>query len=70
MIRKMIDDNEIIKMAKSIAKVNKISDYFSVGGVGCALVTNRGSVFTGSCFGAPSGIGFCAEQTAIAAMLY
>ena len=39
------------------------------GDVGCALVTDRGTVYKGVCIDTGSGTGFCAEASAIAAMV-
>ncbi len=38
-------------------------------GVACALKTDKGNIFTGVCIDVPCGIGFCAEHSAIAAMI-
>lgn len=37
--------------------------------VGCALMTDKGNIYTGICIVANCGIGFCAEHAAIAEML-
>ena len=37
--------------------------------VGCALMTDKGNIYTGICIVADCGIGFCAEHAAIADML-
>jgi cytidine deaminase len=37
--------------------------------VGCALATDAGNVFVGVCIDTGSGTGFCAEHSAIAAMV-
>jgi len=42
---------------------------WSAGGVGAALRTAKGDVFTGVCIDLGSGLGFCAEVSAIAEML-
>ena len=42
---------------------------FSAGGVGAALLTDKGSIYTGICIDVACGIGFCAEHSAIAEML-
>ena len=39
------------------------------GDVGCALVTRAGNVYLGVCIDTGSGTGFCAEHSAIAAMV-
>lgn len=39
------------------------------GDVGCALVTADGNLYRGVCIDTASGTGFCAEHSAIAAMV-
>jgi cytidine deaminase len=41
----------------------------AAGSVAAALVTEAGNVYTGICLDLASGIGFCAEHAAVAAML-
>jgi cytidine deaminase len=41
----------------------------SAGGVGAALLTARGNVYSGICLDYACGLGFCAEHAAIAEML-
>jgi cytidine deaminase len=64
-----IASEDLIRMAKSVAKVHESSNDVSIGDVGCALVTDRGNVFLGSSIHANCGIGFCAEHSAIASMV-
>ena len=40
-----------------------------MGDVGCALLTNSGSIYIGVCIETFGGMGFCAEQNAIGAMI-
>lgn len=40
-----------------------------LGDVGCALTTRAGNVYLGVCIDTGSGTGFCAEHSAIAAMV-
>lgn len=40
-----------------------------MGDVAAALVTDRGNVYLGVCMDPGSGLGFCAERTAIAQMI-
>jgi hypothetical protein len=56
--------DELIEKAASLIKTKKIGS-FTVGDVGCALITDRGNVYTGVCVDTSSGMGFCAEHTAI-----
>ncbi len=44
-------------------------DGFAAGGVGAAILTADGNVYTGICIDVACGIGFCAEHAAIAEML-
>ncbi len=64
-----ITNEELIKQARSVVKPRKISHGFVVGDVGCALVTDKGNIYLGACMDTSSGLGFCAEQSAIAAMI-
>lgn len=64
-----IGNDELIRKAKSVLKRRKIKHGFTVGDVGCALVTDKGNVYLGVCIDAASGMGFCAEHSAIAAMI-
>jgi cytidine deaminase len=63
-----ISYNELIKKARSVMNQQRFGQC-DVGGVGCALVTEKGNVHLGICIEVTSGIGFCAEHAAIAAML-
>jgi cytidine deaminase len=61
--------NEVlIAKAASVVNAKKIGDYL-VGDVGSALVTDKGNIYLGVCMDVSSGIGFCAEHSAIAAMI-
>jgi cytidine deaminase len=42
---------------------------FTAGGVASALMSNIGNIYTGVCVDLACGLGFCAEQAAIADML-
>jgi cytidine deaminase len=64
-----ITDQELIEKAKSVIRPRKISGDFLVGDVGCALLTDQGNVYLGVCIDTGSGMGFCAEHSAIAAMV-
>ncbi len=61
-------DQTLIERAAAVISARRIGDYL-VGDVGCALVTDTGRVYTGVCMDVSCGIGFCAEHSAIAAML-
>ena len=40
-----------------------------MGGVACALITDKNTIFKGVCIDTISGMGFCAEHTAISQMI-
>jgi len=65
----LISDEELIEKAKSVLKPRKIKHGFTVGDVGCALITDKGNVYLGVCIDTAGGMGFCAEHSAIAAMV-
>ena len=65
----LMSNEELIEKAKSLLKPRKIKHGFTVGDVGCALLTNKGNVHLGVCIDTASGMGFCAEHSAIAAMV-
>jgi cytidine deaminase len=64
-----ISNEELIEKAKSVLKPRKIKHGFTVGDVGCALITDKGNVYLGVSIDTCCGIGFCAEHSAIAAMV-
>ena len=59
---------ELIKRAAAVVNARKIGDRL-IGDVGCALITDQGNVYVGVCLDTASGTGFCAEASAIAAMV-
>jgi cytidine deaminase len=59
----------LFSKAQGIAKDRKLNKFGSCGGVGSALLTKKGNIYTGICIDVPCGIGFCAEHAAIAEML-
>ncbi len=59
----------LYEKAYNVSKSRKLSKLASCGGVGSALITDSGNVYTGLCIDASCGIGFCAEHSAIAEML-
>ncbi len=64
-----ISNDELTRKAKSVLKPRKIKQGFTVGGVGCALVTDKGNIYLGARIDVASGMEFCAEHSAIAAMV-
>jgi cytidine deaminase len=66
----MIDtsNDDLIDSAQAVLNPHHTGDRL-FGNVGAALVTDRGSRFVGVCIDTGSGTGFCAEHSAIAAMV-
>lgn len=66
----MTDFSNAEMIARAAAVVNRrpIGD-FSVGDVGCALLSESGQIYLGVCIDTGSGMGFCAEHSAVAAMV-
>lgn len=60
---------EIYEAAQKVISFRKLSRAADCGGVGSALITKSGNIFTGICLDCSSGIGFCAEHAAVAEML-
>jgi cytidine deaminase len=59
----------ITKAKKYVGEFTLTSDWMSAGSAAAALVTASGNLYTGICIDVSSGIGFCAEHSAIAEML-
>lgn len=55
--------------AKSVVNPRKLTDYADAGGVGAAILTADGNIYTGVCIDITCSIGFCAEHAAAAAMV-
>jgi cytidine deaminase len=65
----LISNETLIERAKSVPKPRTIKHEFIIGDVGCALVTEKGNVYLGVSIDTCCGMGFCAEHSAIAAMV-
>lgn len=65
---KDISNVGLINLAKEVLNPKHIGDSY-VGQVGSALITDKGTVFRGVCLDTGSGLGFCAERTAISQMI-
>jgi cytidine deaminase len=61
-------DEEPINNAASVINPKMVGDRL-FGDVGCALLTRSGNLYLGVCIDTASGTGFCAEHSAIAAMV-
>lgn len=64
-----ITDAELIARARSVIHPRKVQNGFMLGEVGCALLAEDGNLYLGVCIDTASGMGFCAEHSAIAAMV-
>ncbi len=60
---------QLLERAKEVAIPRKLDEYTDVGVVGAAILTDNGNVYVGCNIDAPCGMGFCAEHSAIAAMI-
>ena len=63
-----IPNDELIARAEAVVNPRSVGGRL-FGDVGAALVTDRGNVYAGVCIDTGSGTGFCAEHSAIAAMV-
>ena len=64
-----LSDQELINKAKSIIKPNKMKHGFIASDCGCALISESGNLYLGVSIDTCSGMGFCAEHSAIASMI-
>lgn len=55
--------------AKGVLNPRRLSKHAEVGGVGAALLTAAGNIYTGVCIDTACSMGFCAEHAAAAAMI-
>lgn len=61
---KLIQDGQIenlYDMAKSVAIPKVINEQMSSGGVGAAILTKQGNIYTGVCIDTDCSLGMCAE---------
>lgn len=66
---KELSNQEMIEKAKTVLKPRELFLGNRAGDVACALLSTSGNLYLGVCIDMGSGIGFCAEHSAIAAML-
>lgn len=60
---------ELYEKAKSVLNPRRLSDYAEAGGVGAAMLSEQGNVYTGVCIDTACSMGFCAEHAAAASMI-
>jgi len=63
-----ITNDALIEKAKSVIQPKQVGDH-RIGDVGCALLTETNHIYLGVCIDTSSSLGFCAEHSAIAAMI-
>jgi cytidine deaminase len=61
--------DELYARARAVVNPWKLSEDAESGGVGAALLTEAGNVYTGVCIDTACSMGFCAEHAAAAAMI-
>ncbi|MBV7332695.1 cytidine deaminase [Chloroflexi bacterium TSY] len=61
--------DELYSAAKSVINPRKLSEYAEAGGVGAAILTESGRIYTGVCIDTACSMGFCAEHAAAATMI-
>lgn len=66
---KQLENDELIRQAQSVLGLRNLTNNSTAGSVASALQTKGGSLYLGVCIDVMSGIGFCAEHSAIAAMI-
>ena len=60
---------QLIEAARAVCGEFPLYHELSAGGVGAAILTASGHIYTGICIDLSCGLGFCAEVAAIAEML-
>jgi cytidine deaminase len=63
-----VTNDDLVSRAAAVVNPRHIGGRL-IGDVGAALITDRGNVYVGVCIDTGSGTGFCAEHSAIAAMV-
>jgi cytidine deaminase len=61
--------DELYRIAKGVVNPRRLSDEADAGGVGAALLSESGHVYTGVCIDTACSMGFCAEHAAAGAMI-
>jgi len=60
---------DLYQHAKRVLNPRRLSEEAEAGGVGAALLTDGGNIYTGVCIDTACSMGFCAEHAAAAAMV-
>ncbi len=61
--------DELYNKAKSVINPRTVSPFIDAGGVGAAILTDKGNVYVGVCIDTACTLGMCAERNAIANMI-
>ncbi|WP_438761523.1 cytidine deaminase family protein [Enterococcus sp. AZ194] len=62
-------EKTLYELAKEHINYKKLGENGESGHVSCALLTEKGNIYTGISIDLPCSIGFCAEHAAIASMI-
>jgi cytidine deaminase len=65
----VMTNEELILRAECVLKPHTTTDGRLIGDVAATLLTDKGNAYSGVCIDTGSGTGFCAEHSAIAAMI-
>lgn len=60
---------QLLNEAKKVVNPREISEFIEAGGVGAAILTDQGHIYTGVCIDTACSLGMCAERNAIAHMI-
>lgn len=60
---------KLYDIAKSVAIPKVINEQMCSGGVGAAVVTKTGNIYTGVCIDTDCSLGMCAERNAVSTMI-
>lgn len=61
--------NNLYNVAKAVVNPKKISSRICSGGVGAAVLSKGGNIYTGVCIDTDCSLGMCAERNAISTMI-
>ncbi len=59
----------VYNAARAVVNPQKISEQICSGGVGAAVVTKKGNIYTGVCIDTDCSLGMCAERNAVSTMI-
>lgn len=64
-----MSNEELIEAAKAVVGLRQLAGDNTAGMVGASLISEKGDMYRGVCIDTSSGMGFCAEHAAAAAMI-